>query len=123
MSNVKNNTRAEKSTDIKKDVSGNGGHVKKDDKNKTGDKNISSKSKRNAGKKDKNITDNKKNADTEDKKQTRNVGDASGEGRAPKRNDKFGSVSGPDMENMADSVRPTSQKRNMKVRISSPILK
>lgn len=111
MSNVKNNTGAEKSTDIEKDVSGDGGHVKKDDKNKTGDKNISLKSKRNAGKKDKNITDNKKNADTEDKKQTRNVGDASGEGRAPKRNDKSGSVSGPDTENMADNARSVSQKR------------
>ena len=111
MSNVKNNTGAEKSIGVEKDVSGDGGHVKKDDKNKTGDKNISLKSKGNAGKKDKNITDNKKNADTEDKKQTRNVGDASGEGRAPKRNDKFGSVFGPDTENMADSARSASQKR------------
>ena len=111
MSNVKNNTGAEKSIGVEKDVSGDGGHVKKDDKNKTGDKNISLKSKGNAGKKDKNITDNKKNADTEDKKQTRNVGDASGEGRAPKRNDKFGSISGPDTENMVDSARSASQKR------------
>ena len=62
MSNVKNNTGAEKSIGVEKDVSGDGGHVKKNDKNKTGDKNISLKSKGNAGKKDKNITDNKKNA-------------------------------------------------------------
>ena len=111
MSNVKNNTGAEKSTGIEKDVSGDGGHVKKDDKNKTGDKNIALKSKGNAEKKDKNITDNKKHADSNGKKQTRDVGDASGEGRAPKRNDKSGSVSGSDTENMVDSARSASQKR------------
>ena len=77
MSNVKNNTGAEKSTGIEKDVSGDGGHVKKDDKNKTGDKNIALKSKGNAEKKDKNITDNKKHADSNGKKQTRDIGNTS----------------------------------------------
>ena len=111
MLSIKNNTGSEKSAGIKNDVSGDGKHGKKDNKNKTGDKNISLKSKGNAEKKDKNIIGNKKNADTEDKKQTRNVGDASGERRAPKGNDKSGSVSASDMENMADNARPASQKR------------